>query len=209
LPGNFGPPLWAQTSSNPLSASHLSNGGHHRNASACRPEADCTNEVRAFGRSDRSAQRGKPYCCRRVGPEHATASAVSKKPQPENPEMLREWWDFSSPSTKPNKEPLASACLLIEARELRFEPRMVVFRSHSPRVALTSQAIETPKNNGKPRSGHISRHAVFIVAILPPIWPTLRAVASAVLLGFIAQLCRDLSKPQGVAAPSGITEPRS
>jgi hypothetical protein len=34
---------------------------------------------------------------------------------------------------------------------------MVVFRWHSPRIAFTSQAIETPKVKGKPRFDHIVR----------------------------------------------------
>src|SRR5262249_55448431 len=52
--------------------------------------------------------------------------------------------------------------------ELGFEPRLVVFRWHSPRVVFTSQAIETPKVKRKPRFDHIARNVAFTGAVLPP-----------------------------------------
>jgi hypothetical protein len=48
---------------------------------------------------------------------------------------------------------LIRSCL--QAAEIGFEPRMVVFRWHSPRIAFTSQSIEAPTVKAKPRCDHI------------------------------------------------------
>ena len=71
----------------------------------------------------------------------------------------------------------------LQAGELGFEPRFVVFRWHSPRIACTSQAIETPRVNGKLRFGHILRMLASQGQCCPqfaPIWggPIRRSGAS-------------------------------
>jgi hypothetical protein len=58
--------------------------------------------------------------------------------------------------------------------ELGFEPRMVVFRWHSPRIALTSLAIETPKVETKSHFDNIARMLCSLRQYCPqfaPIFP--------------------------------------
>ena len=54
-----------------------------------------------------------------------------------------------------------------KAGELGFEPRTVALRWQSPRIAVTSRTIETPKTKRKPTFRSHCRHLAFTGAMLP------------------------------------------
>ena len=90
-----------------------------------------------------------------------------------------------------------------EAGELGFEPRLVVFRWHSPRIAFTSQAIETPKVKRKPRFDYIVRMWRSRGQYCPqfaPICHRSGATEISILAGLLLSFLNEWGVPTGMLA---------
>jgi hypothetical protein len=99
---------------------------------------------------------------------------------------------------------------LTQAGDLGFEPKTLVFRWHSSRMAFTSQAIETPRIKGKPRFNYIIRMLQSHGQFCPQFAPNVRTrVRAGMMLRMVPKRpSRDLSARPELREPSRLASNR-